>query len=77
MSRRTARLVAAGLWTFGVTSLVMLAVNLDATGLVMLGMGLASVVTATWINRGTATDAAPAASASEEPKPSDSSASAP
>ncbi len=70
MSRHSARLVAAGLWTFGAIALVMLAVNLDPAGL----MGTACVVTATSINTITAVDASQGAPAHEEPKPSDTSA---
>ncbi len=55
MSRGSARLVAAGLWAFGLTALVMLALQLNVVGFALLGMGVASIVTATWINTTTAT----------------------
>jgi hypothetical protein len=54
MRPHSARLVAAGLWTFGAIALIMVARNLDAAGLILLVMGLACVVTANWINRVTA-----------------------
>lgn len=68
MSRGTARLLAAALWTFGVTSLVMLAMNLDAMGIFLLVVGVGTVSVGTWIN--TATGAAPPMPPQERPPPS-------
>jgi hypothetical protein len=70
MSQRSARLVAAGFWTFGVLSLVMLAINLNPMGLILLGMGAVSLTVATWINAVTAvTSTSPPPT---EPRPPDS-----
>jgi hypothetical protein len=73
LSRRNARLVAAGLWTFGAGALVMLAFNLDVAGICMLLMGLASISTARWINAVTANEST---ASPEQPTPPESPASA-
>jgi hypothetical protein len=49
MSRRTARLAAAGLWIVGVGALFKLSFDLGAAAVIMLGVGAASIVMATWI----------------------------